>query len=117
MPQEPHSPVPGQIPRRERNWVGGCIAVNSLSFAATREASSIFVGRMESDSRAQAISIDAQCTHDKVGCTRIGSPTKAFHKRMDAMLPDKTECKIRATSNGRSDAEDMTALASHGSSP
>ena len=78
----------------ERNWVGGCNAVNSLSFAATRVASSIFVGRMESDSRAQAIASDAQCTHDEVGFTRIGSPTKAIHKRMDAMLADKTECTI-----------------------
>ena len=86
--------MPGQMPRRERNWVGGCNAVNSLSFAATREASSIFVGRMESDSRAQAIASDAQCTHDDVGSTRIGSPTKAIHKRMDAMLADKTECTI-----------------------
>ena len=85
--------------------------MNSLSFAATREASSIFVGRMESASRAQAIASDAQCTHDKVGFTRIGSPTKAIHKRMDAMLADKTECTIWATSNGRSDVADMTALA------
>ena len=49
---------------------------------------------MESDSRAQAIASDAQCTHDDVGSTRIGSPTKAIHKRMDAMLADKTECTI-----------------------
>ena len=72
---------------------------------------------MEPGRRTDAIASDTQCTHDKAGFTRIGGPTKALHKRMDAMLGDETECTIRTTANGRNNVEDFPALAFHGSTP